>query len=509
MSKKIKKLSDIKNDAPKMRPLKKQFNQPSISIEASDRETTPIDVPIEQQEEPKKKTLDKKVLTQTISLANILVLTVMFAFGFIYLVFFKHETIANDENRYLAKFPKFSKDSYLSGEYTEGIANYFDDTVHSRAKIKEFIADTIMPLKGRKYGSGEDEVELFGVAFEHSEETTAATTTVTTVTTKAASTSSGETTTTTVTTKPVTTTTVPTADNPAADGEINNNILIANKRGMSIYGGGWGAELEYADYLNAYKSSDERVNVYSMVIPTAISYYLPENYKDLTYSEKDDIDKINEALIDVEPVDVYQTLLMHKNEPIYSRTDHHWQPLGAYYAAEEFAKVADVTFADISEYEKVTLPNFMGSFYSFTNSATLLNNPEDFTYYIPNVNVSVTQYSTSFRDPVPTSLIYDPTNFSTSSYYMVFGMDNRIVHVNNPDADNERTLVIFKDSYGNALLPMLAGSFENIYLCDIRYFDLNAIEFLEEVEATDLLFAMCSFSAVGANHTEILRNLSR
>ena len=95
-----------------------------------------------------------------------------------------------------------------------------------------------------------------------------------------------------------------------------------------------------------------------------------------------------------------------------------------------------------------------------------------------------------------------------SGYYMVFGADERIVHVNT-DCKNGRTLVIFKDSYGNALLPMLTGSFENIYLCDIRYFELNAAEFIRSVQATDLLFAMCSFSAVGGNRYCIYNNLVR
>ena len=67
--------------------------------------------------------------------------------------------------------------------------------------------------------------------------------------------------------------------------------------------------------------------------------------------------------------------------------------------------------------------------------------------------------------------------------------------------------MIFKDSYGNALLPMLTGSFENIYLCDIRYFDLNAVEFIKNVQATDLLFTMCSFSAAGGNRYSIYNNL--
>ena len=62
---------------------------------------------------------------------------------------------------------------------------------------------------------------------------------------------------------------------------------------------------------------------------------------------------------------------------------------------------------------------------------------------------------------------------------------------------------MFKDSYGNAVVPNLTGSFENIYVCDMRYFDLNSIEFIKDVGATDVLFAMNTFSATGGNYTNL------
>ena len=39
-------------------------------------------------------------------------------------------------------------------------------------------------------------------------------------------------------------------------------------------------------------------------------------------------------------VDICPVLKQHTEENIYCRTDHHWQPLGAYYAAKTFAEAA-------------------------------------------------------------------------------------------------------------------------------------------------------------------------
>ncbi len=448
---------------------------------------------------------------------NIFVISLVFIAGFVYLLVFERETVSNEENRNLAKFPEFSIASYLSGDYTEGIAEYYDDTVHNRSKIKEFISSKLLPLKGKKYG--EDEITLYGSGFKNQDEdetepttepvTTEPPTTEPVETSTDASAVTAASTTTAETTTTTTTTTVPDNNNPAADGEIANNIVVANNRGLMLYGGSFKNGLEYASYVNAYKEQlGDSVNVYSMVCPTAVSYYMPENYLDLTASEKDNIDNINSGLVNVTPIDVYNTLLLHKSEDIYSRTDHHWQSLGAYYAAQAFAEVAGVSFADLSEYETITLTGYVGTLYGYTKSDALLNNPEDFVYYKPLTNTVTTRYTTAFTDPYENSLLLDPQYMSNSSYYMVFGGDGQITHVAT-ECTNGRTLVIFKDSYGNALLPVLTSSFENIYLCDVRYFDINAISFIQEVGATDLLFAMNTFSATGDNYKYIEENRTK
>ncbi|MDE5583556.1 MAG: hypothetical protein K2J08_07620 [Ruminococcus sp.] len=444
------------------------------------------------------------------ALLNITVIMAILVMGFSYLLFLPRDTVSHEENRNLAKFPKFSLESYLKGEYTEEIGNYYDDTVPNRSLFKTVIANNLMPLKGLKYGNEDGGVELYNTSSdkkndkpktsEKAEKPTENTATQTTV--------SEDMTETEITTT-TTTETLPEANAPVANGEISDNILIANKRGILLYGGGWGNEVLYAEDVNAYKKAlGDDVNVYSMVLPTNVSFYLPKNYTDLVESEKDDLDTIAENLEGVQNVDAYTALLRHKNEDIYSRTDHHWQPLGAYYAAEEFAKVADVPFADIFEYKKHTLSGYVGTLYGYTQSATLLNNPEDFIYYEPKKKVKVTQFTQSFTDPVETELFVNPDFLDNSSYYLVFGMDDNIRHVET-ECKNGRTLVIFKDSYGNALLPVLTGSFENIYLCDVRYFDRNAIKFINEVRATDVLFAMCTYSAVGENRQHISENLNK
>ena len=59
-------------------------------------------------------------------------------------------------------------------------------------------------------------------------------------------------------------------------------------------------------------------------------------------------------------------------------------------------------------------------------------------------------------------------------------------------------------------MPFLTQSFSKIYLCDFRYFDRNAISFLQEVGATDLLFAMSSVAVSTSSKVDMVaRNLTK
>lgn len=411
-------------------------------------------------------------------------------------------TISYEENRLLAEKPKFSLTSLLDGSYTSGWSEYYNDTVPFRSKLKKTIS-AMMQWTGVQ--SEEDTVFFGNVPQVQKKTATPAATTEPAETTVAAVGNSDETATEPAVTTTVVTTTEDPNDEPAA--EIGEGIILDHKRAVCVYGGSFSVGQDYAETLNAYQQDlGSDVQVYSLVAPTAVSYYLPEEYANYTASETENIDNINSYLNSVKPVDAYNALKPHTAEAIYARTDHHWLPLGAYYAAEAFAKVADVPFASLSDYDTATKKDYVGSMYTYTESVVLLDNPEEFTYYIPKNKYKTTYYSTSFTDPTEGDLLMNLDGYDNSMYYLVFmGGDDKITHVET-DCKNGRTLVIFKDSYGNALVPCLTSSFENIYVCDMRYFELNAIDFCKQVGCTDLLFAMNTFSATGGNESYLESN---
>lgn len=291
---------------------------------------------------------------------------------------------------------------------------------------------------------------------------------------------------------------------------IGENGILVTKIDGHYWGlmpcwGTYGLCDSYAAAVNDFAKKLPDVKVYNMTIPTSVEFYLPAGNDGFTASQKSKIDYIAENLKGVTNVNVYDALEEHKDEHIFSRTDHHWQPLGAYYAAKEFAAAADTDFSDLDSYTEVTCGGYVGSMYNYSKDVHLYNDPEDFTMYIPEGKTSAVYYDRSFKNGYESSLFVSPD--ATGYYCSFLGSDDRIAKIET-ECDNGRTLVIFKESYGNALVPFLTGSFSTIYVCDIRYFNLNAVDFCKDVKATDLLFACCTYTPAGnnGNYVSIIKN---
>lgn len=443
----------------------------------------------------KRKRVKKRYAVKFIKRVNVIACALTFMAIAVCLIILKRPEISEIENRALAKWPNFSFADYFSGKYTSDIENYYNDTVPGRETFKNLTA-SIRSL----FGIQSQEVKIHGTPVKQDNRPNNENAAVTKPTENKVSVITTGTLTHTSQQPTVTTTIQETdpLDDPNIEGEISNNILVYKNRGIMLFGGSYSNGKTYAEYVNSFKH-DLGINVYSMVCPTPVSYYLPKKYEDLTASEKDNIDNINQYLDGVDPIDAYNALLEHKNEDIFQRTDHHWSQLGAYYAAMEFAKQADVPFAKLSSYEHIEKEGYVGTLYGYTGDVDLKNNPEKFSYYKPMNDYTTTYYDTDMTNEREGNLLINLDNVDPVSWYLVFmGTDEAVTHVHT-DVENGRKLAIVKDSYGNALVPCLTGSFEDIYVVDMRYFDVNAVLQFKEWGITDLLFAMNTFSATGSN----------
>lgn len=457
----------------------------------------------------------KKILNQmrrreqSLASFNISVIIAVFAFITLFLTFGARSTVSVEEKRELAKMPEFTWESYFDGSFTEDFAHFYNDTVPMRSSFMSFIS-SFRGKMGLKFG--DDGAQLVGgkptldqptQSSKPTESKVPNTANVGNSSSNSSTSSSGG------TSEPVESTSAEQPDPPKVDGELSGSVLVLEGGwGISLFGGGYATGQNYANTLNKIKQAvGDDVNVYSMVAPTSGSFYLPAKYKGWMASEPDNINNINKYLDGVIPVDAYGALSKHTDEAIYARTDHHWNQLGAYYAAEEFAKTAGVYFAPLSDYNSYSMDDHMGTMLAYSNyHKAIANNPETFTYYVPKNKYSSTLYGEYLNDP-QASFVFYPTNLISANdfngckdYYGVFfgGADSKAFRVKT-DVENGRKLIIVKDSYGNAVAPCLTNSFEEIWLVDMRFLKKSVVQLAKEEGITDILFCMNTFSATGPN----------
>lgn len=419
------------------------------------------------------------------------------------------------EKRELAEFPELTPDSYFSGDFAEGVSEWFSDTVPFRDELTG-ISTELRELRGFR----QDGIRLHNVGTVQTstpEQSTPEQPGEPQQSAPEQSTSEQSAPTAeqpAVTERPVITTAAPDENQPEEinpDDAVtitNNGIAVVGTRALMLYGGSYSVGERYAEVVNKYKQALPDVNVYCMVIPTSCEFYSPASVAAYCGSELDNINHVYGCLQnDVVSVDAYTPLSTHKNEDIYLRTDHHWAPLGAYYAAQAFAQAAGVPFEDISQYEQRVVHDYVGTMYGYTGDIVLKNNPEDFVYYVPkNVDYTTTYYDYILKDgkivgaaePYEANFFIKYGDGNGMAYCTFMGGDAKVVKVSS-DAGTGRKLAIFKDSYGNALPGYLMGSFDEIYVIDMRYFTHNAVDFLTENGVTDVLFANNAFHAATAS----------
>ena len=290
----------------------------------------------------------------------------------------------------------------------------------------------------------------------------------------------------------------------------NAGIIIVGSgpdvRALMAFGGTGKGNTAYPDAANLYYNTfNGQVRVYCMIIPTAIEFYCPEKVRSHTCSQKATIDNFYAHLAPgVKGVDVLSALSGHVHEDIYLRTDHHWAPLGAYYAAREFATVAGVPFRDLSSYDQKIIHHYVGSMYGYSQDIAVKNAPEDFVYYVPRgADYSVTYITytideeyhvTSESKPRKGPYFYHQRDGSGNAYCTFMGSDTKITQVRT-GVHNGRRVLILKDSFGNAIPGYLFFSFEEVHVVDYRYFTKNMTAYVEDHHITDILFANNVFSA--------------
>lgn len=250
-------------------------------------------------------------------------------------------------------------------------------------------------------------------------------------------------------------------------------------------------------FLGDYMERLGREHVRMLFVPSkgaVLSAYMPK-YADAyntSYVPELMAEELSLPKEATEVLDLTGTLKEHEKEYIYYRTDHHWTTLGAYYAYAAYRESLKQSAPPLKAYEqKVVAKDFLGTSYDKIQRLGKKDEICRFTFAGEQA-ASPSSLRLNFDDgEMVWDSYYDEESLSTKDKYSYFlGGNTAKIHIET-GADNDKTLLLLKDSFSNSFVEFLERDYAHIYMLDLRYTEGDIYDILakldEEHRITDVL----------------------
>lgn len=225
---------------------------------------------------------------------------------------------------------------------------------------------------------------------------------------------------------------------------------------------------------------DTDAKVYFSIVPDK-GYFLAEKggYPAMDYAKLEK--HFTDAFSFAEYIRIFDTL----EGSDYYATDSHWkqEELGdTVKVLADAMGIADLIYTD---YETVTVDTpFYGVYYG---QAALPLAPDTIRYLTNDKLEACSVYN---LEKNATGKIYDLEKLDGKDPYEMFlSGASALLTVTNPNANSDRELIVFRDSYGSSLTPLLTGAYAKVTIVDTRYVQPDFLgNFVDFANADDVLF---------------------
>lgn len=247
---------------------------------------------------------------------------------------------------------------------------------------------------------------------------------------------------------------------------------------------------KFANIYNIYLK-DADTNVYFSIIPDK-NYFLSQDAGQPTLDYTSLVSTFEEGASYGKYIDIFDLLAIED----YYKTDTHWKQENIIDVAEKLGK--EMNHPIVTDYETNTLDNpFYGVYYG---QAALPLNPDTLQYLTNDAIDSFVVYN---YETQANSSVYDMDKaFGKDPYEMFLSGSISLLTIENPNADNEDSLIIFRDSFGSSIAPLLATGYKKVTLIDIRYITPAYVAQFVDYENSDVLFL---YSTLVLNNSETLK----
>ena len=264
----------------------------------------------------------------------------------------------------------------------------------------------------------------------------------------------------------------------------NNDIYMAD---------GYAAKMEYPLNEAAVKKALEKFNliyennlkdsgskIYTAVIPDK-GYYLAEENGYLSL----DYEKLFSMVKEGMPWSAHIDLTGHLAAKDYYFTDTHWRQENLFPVAGAISEAMGVTAPKAEDFEKTKIQKpFYGVYYG---QAALPMAAEDLFVMESDILRDCKVFSHDLKEYTQ---VYNMDKITSRDLYDVFlSGPQSLLEIENPKAKTDKELIVFRDSFGSSLTPLLVQDYAKVTVVDIRYLPSAAVGQFVEFTGQDVLFA--------------------
>ncbi len=235
--------------------------------------------------------------------------------------------------------------------------------------------------------------------------------------------------------------------------------------------------LDRINYLRHRYLADSRV---TMAIVPDKGYYLAEDSGHLAMDYGKLYTMIAEGMPWAKHVDLTEAL----SASDYYRTDTHWRQEKLLDAAGILAANLGITAPMAEDYTVKTVDRpFYGVYYG---QAALPMEPEEMLWLDSNILSQCTVYD---HETGETLGIYDLEKAANArdQYDMYLSGAKSLLTIDNPAARTDRELIVFRDSFGSSMIPLLIHDYGRVTVVDIRYIRIDVLDRFIAFNGQDVL----------------------
>ena len=151
-------------------------------------------------------------------------------------------------------------------------------------------------------------------------------------------------------------------------------------------------------------------------------------------------------------------------DEVYYRTDDHWNLQGAYLAYAACRGADGLPVCELEEFERTSFDGFFGTTRSRSGLPALQGDVLECAEPKGAVTMTVADNGETYD-----RLIFAERTKTYDGYAVYLDGNHGMLVIENPDAPGG-TLLVYKDSFANCLLPLLAADYRKIIAVDARYY---------------------------------------